>query len=83
MPHSPIFRKLARRGGSEDGLAEAFEEFGDSVEAGAAAVHPPQHRLQLVRDPLLLSERSDGMTNSARTSLIERLDKGPLAQAPS
>ncbi len=35
---------LPLRGGGEDGLAEAFEEIGDAVEAG---VHPPQHRLQI------------------------------------
>lgn len=40
-------------------MAEAFEEGGDAVEAGAAGVHPPQHRLQLVRDPLLLGEGSE------------------------
>ena len=37
-------------------MAEAFEEGGDAVEAGPAGVHAPQHRIQLVRDPLLLGE---------------------------
>lgn len=52
----PLLRQLATRGGGEDGLAEAFEEGGDAVEAGAAGVHPPQDQLQLVRDPLLFGE---------------------------
>jgi multidrug efflux pump subunit AcrA (membrane-fusion protein) len=29
-------------------------DVGDAVKAGAAGVHSPQHRLQLVSDPLLL-----------------------------
>ena len=45
-------------------MAEAFEEVGDAVESGAAGGHPPQHRLQLVRDPLLLGDRGEGDAQS-------------------
>ena len=41
MFDTPFLGELAGGGGGEDGLAEAFEEVGDAVEAGAAGFHPP------------------------------------------
>ncbi len=54
---SPLLRQLAGGGGGEDGLAEAFEDGGDAVEAFAAGVDPREDRVELVGDALLFVER--------------------------
>jgi len=56
---APIIRQLAGSGGGEDGLAEAFEDGGDAIEAVAAGIHPRQHRIEFVGDAFLFGERSE------------------------
>ena len=61
---SPLLRQLTGGGGGEDGLAEAFEDGGDTVEAVAAGIHPRQHRVEFVGDALLFGEWGEWNINA-------------------
>ena len=52
----PLLRQFPEGRGGEDGLAEAFEDGGDAVEAFAAGVYPREDRVELVGDALLFVE---------------------------
>ncbi|MEZ5509817.1 MAG: hypothetical protein R3F47_07930 [Gammaproteobacteria bacterium] len=55
-PASPLLRQLAADGGGEDGLAEAFEDVGDGVEADFDGVHLCQQLVEFGGDLFLFGE---------------------------
>ena len=57
---APLLRQLAKCGGGEDGLTEAFENDGEAVEAVAAGIHSRQHGVEFVGDAFLFGERRNG-----------------------
>ena len=75
----PLLRQLAGGGGGEDGLAEAFEDGGDAVEAFATGVYPREDRVELVGDALLFVEGGDPHRNSFDRSLCEHVETSSTA----
>jgi hypothetical protein len=53
---TPHLRQLPRGGSGEDGLAEAFEDGRDAVEAFAAGIDPRENCVELVGDAFLFVE---------------------------
>ena len=56
---TPLFRQFAADGGSEDRLAEAFEDCRQGVEAALEGVHLRQQGIQAGGNLLLFSERGE------------------------
>ena len=54
---APLPGQFAGGGGSEDGLAEAFEDGGDAVQAFAAGVYAREQGIEFVGDAFLFGQR--------------------------
>ncbi len=77
----PPLRQLAG-GGGEDGLAEAFENGGDAVQAFAAGVYPREDRVELVGDALLFVGGARVMPNVATRFGWARVSDPPTPVTP-
>jgi hypothetical protein len=78
MPTSPLLRQLPRRGGGEDGLAEAFKDEGHAVEAFATGVYPGEQGVEFVYDALLFGKGSEGDLEAAYVPRTHGRIQGPL-----